>query len=138
MIRQLGLEQIFIKTLCLIVILGFLTSSCKSIKTDNEFIKTEIYFGLSQNGIEITQNEWDEFKSNTLNKIFSGYTELNCNGFWTDDQNLTVTEKCKLIIYLNKGSRKDSFDIEKVINTYKIMYNQKSVLKINTHANGSF
>jgi hypothetical protein len=127
------LIRIFI--LSLIIICFY---SCKTFKLKGNYVKTELFFGLSDGSIEITEEQWLEFKTNFLNKTFSGYTETSCKGFWTSDDNITLEEKCKMIIYLNSGSKKDSIDIFNIIKNYKMIFKQESVLKVETLVNASF
>ncbi|MFK7748706.1 MAG: DUF3574 domain-containing protein [Kordia sp.] len=129
--------KIYLKSFFLIVIiLSFI--SCSATKFQSNHIKTELYFGLSkENGI-VTEQEWNTFKAMYLNKKFSGYTELNSEGFWTNPQGKTVSENSKLIIYLNKGTKQDSIAIAYVIENYKKQFNQESVLKIETLVNAAF
>lgn len=116
----------------------FLVFSCSSSKFTTNYIKTELFFGLSEGNKTISEKEWNAFKVEFLDKKFSGYTEVNSKGFWTSPSNATVSEHSKLIIYLNKGTKNDSLVIAYVINNYKKKFNQESVLKIETPVNASF
>ncbi len=112
--------------------------SCSTVRMKHNYVKTELYFGLSDSGKEITEGEWNLFKNNYIDKVFSGYTEINSKGFWTNKNSITTSEKSKVIIYLNKGTSKDSLDITRIINAYKEKFNQESVLKIETKVNALF
>lgn len=125
-------------TRIVILLLTICFYSCKTLKSKGNYVKTELFFGLSDGTIEITENQWVEFKNEYLNKRFSGYTETPCNGFWTNEKNITLQEKCKMITYLNTGSKKDSSAVAQVIARYKVIFNQESVLKIETAVNASF
>ncbi len=135
--EELGL--VGIKFLTGLLVLGFLVTSCTAVKNTTNFVKTELYFGLSGvGGTEISPAQWNEFKTTTLNKNLSGYTEVDSKGFWTNAKNQSISQKSKIIIYLNKGSDSDSLAIEKIIAEYKEIFNQESVLKINYRVNGRF
>ena len=128
-------KYIRILTLSLIVCLTF---SCSSTKFHANYVKTELYFGMSKKNGVVTEQEWKGFKANILSKKFSGYTEVNSKGFWTNPKGETVSENSKLIIYLNKGTASDSIAIAYVIDNYKVKFDQESVLKINTPVKAVF
>jgi hypothetical protein len=118
--------------------LTLLLFSCSSTKFQSNYIKTELYFGLSKKNGVVTEQEWNMFKADFLSKKFSGYTELISKGFWTNPKGETVSENSRLIIYLNKGTTSDSIAIAFVIDNYKQKFNQESVLKIETPVNATF
>ncbi|AUP77391.1 DUF3574 domain-containing protein [Flavivirga eckloniae] len=124
-------------TLFVIVIFVGIGVSCNSAKSNFNYVKTELYFGLSEGNVEITEDKWKDFKAKYFS-VLPGYTEVDCNGFWTNPSNITVSEKCKLIIYINKGTKKDSTDIANLVNNYKRLFHQESVLKVQTHVKASF
>lgn len=136
---NLDMQKLFyLKNLFVSIALTFLVLSCKSAKQDFNFIKTELYFGLANDNGTITAAQWNDFKLNMLNKTLSGYTELDVNGFWTDENGTPVSSESKLIIYLNKGSEIDKQKIQKIINQYRTKYMQKSVLQINQPVQAAF
>lgn len=128
-------KSIRIFTLLVIALVVF---SCNTSKFTTNYIKTELFFGLSEGNKTISESEWASFKVEFLDKKFSGYTEVNSKGFWTNPSNIKVSEHSKLIIYLNKGTQSDSLAIVYVINSYKKKFNQESVLKIETPVKASF
>lgn len=127
----------YIRILTLSLIVCFLFS-CSSTKFYTNYIKTELYFGMSKKNGVVTEQDWNTFKAACLDKKFSGYTEVNAKGFWTNPNNITVSENSKLIIYLNKGTTSDSIAIADVINKYKVEFDQESVLKIETPVKAVF
>ncbi len=129
--------KIYLKVM---VIITFTVSfyGCSTTKFTSNYIKTELYFGLSKKNGVVTAQEWNTFKVDYISKRFSGYTEIQSKGFWTNPEGETVSENSRLIIYLNKGSKQDSLDIVYVINNYKQLFDQESVLKIDTPVNAVF
>lgn len=121
-----------------IITLTLLLFSCSATKFQSNYIKTELYFGLSKKNGVVTEQEWNTFKADFLSKKFSGYTELKSKGFWTNPKGETVSENSRLIIYLNKGTTADSIAITFVIDTYKQKFKQESVLKIETPVKATF
>lgn len=129
--------KIFVRLL-FIGIFTFLCISCSTTKFISNYIKTELYFGLSKKNGVVTAEEWNTFKVNYISKRFSGYTEIQSKGFWTNPKGETVSENSRLIIYLNEGSTQDSLDIVYVINNYKQLFDQEAVLKIDTPVKAIF
>lgn len=121
-----------------IVVFLIAFTSCCAPKFVSNYIKTELYFGLSKKNGVVTEQQWNDFKINYISKRFSGYTELKSKGFWTNAKGETVSENSRVIIYLNKGTKKDSLDIVYVIDRYKERFDQESVLKIEFPVKASF
>ncbi|WP_298421043.1 DUF3574 domain-containing protein [uncultured Kordia sp.] len=124
--------------MCIFIIISVTFFSCSTTKFTSNYIKTELYFGLLKKDGVVTEEEWKGFKADIISKKFSGYTEINSKGFWTNPKGETVSENSKLIIYLNKGTKQDSIAIAFVIGNYKKKFDQESVLKIDTPVNASF
>lgn len=124
------------------ILIGFILllglTSCVGSKSTAVYTKTELFFGLSAKNGEITQAQWLSYKTHTLNKLFEGYTEVDATGFWTNAVNETQSEGSKLIIYLNKNTRKDRANIKKAIAEYKRLFDQESVLIVNTRVRAKF
>lgn len=115
-----------------------ITVSCGSQKIKFNSVKTEMFFGLSTKDSLISEKQWLEFKSNYIDNTFSGYTEIKCEGYWTNQSNTVFSEKCKMIIHLNSGSKEDVEKIKNIITNYKKKFNQESVLIINNNVNAKF
>ncbi|WP_299714203.1 DUF3574 domain-containing protein [uncultured Tenacibaculum sp.] len=103
--------------------------SCVGLK-ETSLIKTELYFGLSNKEGIISENSWQVFKRNHIDKIFNGYTIIDANGYWTDNNGSKITEPSKLLIYIHKKSDAENTKIDSIINLYKVKFNQESVLKV--------
>jgi hypothetical protein len=67
-------KSIRIFTLLVIALVVF---SCNTSKFTTNYIKTELFFGLSEGNKTISESEWASFKVEFLDKKFSGYTEVN-------------------------------------------------------------
>ncbi|WP_298516159.1 DUF3574 domain-containing protein [uncultured Kordia sp.] len=122
----------------LISVVAIFFVACSTTKFQTNHIKTELYFGLSKKNGVVTEQEWNAFKLDYISKRFAGYTEIQSKGFWTNPKGETVSENSRLIIYLNKGTQQDSLDIVYVIDNYKQLFNQESVLKIETPVKAIF
>lgn len=113
-----------------VILLGLIVTifaSCAS----NNMIQTELYFGLTNNSGEISNERWNDFKEKSLEVVFVGYSELDCNGYWKNSIGEKYNENSKLIIYIHEKSTKEQNKIDSIINVYKMEFNQESVLEIN-------
>ncbi|WP_298546230.1 DUF3574 domain-containing protein [uncultured Aquimarina sp.] len=114
----------------IIISLSFLVLiSCGSVKKTSQ-IKTELYFGLSNDEGAISNNIWLEFKKNHIDKILNGYTIVDAYGYWTGSNGTKVEEATKILVYVHKKSDFESQKIDSIINLYKSKFKQESVLKI--------
>lgn len=130
------------KKITLLLILSLLlsfncvTTSNKNFQTDrsiNRYIRTELYFGLSKpTGGIITENEWQNFVNDIITPLFkNGYTTIDAEGRWLDVQaHKTITEKTKIIIIIYKKSKYTDDAINKIIETYKKMFDQQAVMQL--------
>lgn len=112
--------------LTLITTCIILLQSC----SQNNYIKTELYLGLSEGESDFPKEKWEEFKLNVLNSKLSGYTEIEGNGFWKNDEGETFLNKANIIIYLHKDTEEETAKIDSIIDLICIEFDQESVLKI--------
>ena len=103
----------------------FFITSC----SNNNKVKTELYFGLSNEDGAITQTEWNTFKEKTIDKTLNGYTLINGDGYWKTD-NTEFKEKSIILIYLHEDTPAEERKINTIISTYKEKFNQESVLRV--------
>lgn len=114
------------------IILSFLLLvllSCGGVKKITQ-TKTELYFGLSNNEGPISDSTWLDFKKNHIDNILNAYTLIDANGYWTSNEGVTINEASKILVYIHKKSEVENKKIDSIINLYKRIYNQESVLKI--------
>jgi hypothetical protein len=103
----------------------------------DDWMKTEIYFGLSKPGGGIVTS--DEFKAFTDSVIapvfFEGFTVTNSSGGWFDsDIGKTIFEDSRIVTRFSKMDEKASSDIDTIRAKYKRYFNQQSVLRVDTKA----
>jgi len=125
------------KPILLLLLIGCF--ACNSECTDaSTWEKTELYFGMTRNGQDIPEEDWENFRSQTLAKDFSGFTVVPATGFWTNDAGKELFEKSKMVIYLHPISTKEDSLIEHVIEVYKDQFQQESVLRVDVDATVKF
>ena len=125
--------RIIIILSCFIILTG-----CGVRKLSTNYIQSELYFGLSTNGVPISDAAWKSFQTSVLDTSFSGYTVLNATGYWTSNQGEAVSENSKLVYYLHQPSKKIDSTIIKVIAIYKQRFNQESVLLVSKPVQAQF
>jgi hypothetical protein len=118
--------------------LGFAPAAVQ-VPAQTEFIKTELYFGLSKPGGIVSEDEWGRFVDQQITPAFKeGLTILDAHGQWQNDKGSVIKEGTKLLILIHKPDREKSAAIEAIINQYKKQFQQESVLRVTTPAGVSF
>lgn len=101
-----------------------------TVEKNENSIKTEIFFGLSNSKGPITEKDWHRFiKKEFFESINMGATILNGNGYWLDDQKKLSAEKSKVVIIIHDGSEKNNKAIDIIIKKYIENFKQYSVLR---------
>ena len=104
-----------------------------------EFVKTELYFGLSKPGGAVSEEEWSRFVDRHITPAFKeGLTILDARGQWQNDKGAVIKEATKLLILIHKPDREKNEAIEAIISEYKKEFQQESVLRVTTRATVSF
>ena len=107
--------------------------------TTETFVKTELYFGLSQPSGPISEEAWSGFVDQHITPAFSdGLTVLDAKGQWKNQSGQIVKENSKLVILIHKPSRENDAAIDSIIAAYKKQFQQESVLRVTTAATVSF
>jgi hypothetical protein len=104
---------------------------------DNSKIKTELYFGLSNANGAIPKNEWNQFQTETIDKVIDGYTIINGEGYWKANDS-TYNEKTVILIYIHDDTTAESKKIDSLINIYKQKFSQESVLRTDQQLKAAF
>jgi|WetSurMetagenome_2_1015567.scaffolds.fasta_scaffold507533_2 hypothetical protein len=122
------------------IVFGFLfiLVSINSGCIQQKMIQTDLYFGLSNADGPISTDQWDSFKTATIDKYFDGYTEVDCKGFWKNDAGVSLNESTKLIIFIHNKSSDEFEKIDSVISLYKTQFDQESVLQVNKKISAEF
>lgn len=120
-----------------VIFLITLLSSCSG----NRMIQTDLYFGQSRpDGTLITEAEWQSFKIDHLSRVFKeGSTTISATGNWYDPERHTlITEPTYVVVYYYKKSRSKSMQIDSLVDSYKVMFKQQSVLRVDKKVNTKF
>jgi hypothetical protein len=120
-----------------LLLLCVLFCSCNS----QRMIQTDLYFGqLKLDGSMVSEKQWSDFIEKHISKIFTqGSTIIKANGNWLDtSQKKIVTEPSFLVITINKLTPKLNRQIDSLRSTYKRLYDQQSVLRVDKKVKAKF
>jgi Protein of unknown function (DUF3574) len=104
-------------------------------------IETQLYFGQSKpNGDSITIKEWNDFKANYIRKVFNeGSTVVSVTGDWYDTAaRKIITEPTYIVIYTYSPSAAKSRQIDSLRESYKTIFSQQAVLRVDKKVKASF
>lgn len=105
--------------------------ACRAPFPGDEFARTELFFGLSRPGGQITEEEFKNFVDAFVTPSFpDGLTLLAGAGQFRDASGATNSEGAKLLILLYPRRDRGANDkIDKIRDEYKRMFQQQSVLR---------
>lgn len=102
--------------------------------------KEELYFGLSQpGGGTVSEAQWQLFLNRVITPRFrDGLTVVDANGQYLNDSGELIQEKAKLVILIYENSSTKNQMIAEIINIYKCMFQQESVLRVTSSVKVTF
>jgi len=106
----------------------------KALMTDAEqYLKVELFFGLSENGKKISEKKWRHFVDEYITPLFpDGLSILNADGQWRNKDNKIIKERSKLLVLICKDNTITRKSIDQVKEKYRTIYHQESVLEVDT------
>lgn len=105
----------------------FLSACANSTKAPSK-VKTELYFGLSKENVQIPEATWDTFKLDIIENILDGYTELKAKGYWKSPDGTKYYENSRVIVYIHDNSPAEQIKLDSIVKLYKDEFDQESVL----------
>lgn len=143
-----GLRNSFVLTLC---ILSVLSGACvpgqkgqdsgPAVLHGDPYVQTTLVFGLSKPGGAVTEAEWQYFVDSYVTPRYrQGLTIIDTDGQWMMQTGEVIKEDSMIIILLYdaKSQAENDKNIEFIIDTYKKLFQQEAVLRIDTAAGVSF
>jgi hypothetical protein len=102
--------------------------------------RTELYFGTTQPGGEVSDTEFTVFSDKVITPAFpDGFTELTGRGQWRGSDGVITREKSKVIVVVYPFSDRDANrEIEEIRAEYKKQFQQESVLRTDSVEKVSF
>lgn len=105
-------------------------SACGSTLFGDDFVRTELFFGLSRPGGRITERQFAGFVDDEVTPRFpDGLTLLSGLGQFRLDDGEIIDEKSKLLVLLHPGGEDASAAIEAIRSEYIDEFDQQSVLR---------
>jgi len=93
--------------------------------------RSELYFGLSRDGGEITRPEFAEFLDQEVTPRFpDGMTVVTAQGRWRSSEGRMVQENSMMVILLHPPETGAETRIEEIREAYKAQFDQQSVMLV--------
>ena len=90
--------------------------------------QTTLYFGTQKpDGTHVTYFDFYSFLVESVTPRFSGYTVIDSTGFWKGD-----SEPTYMVIILHEGVKVTDKLINQIRKEYKELFNQESVLRVDS------
>ena len=100
-------------------------------------IKTELYFGLSIKGevlTKVSEQSFNEFAADVIMPRFpDGFTILSGTGIWRGG-----FESCKVLIVVHRGIASSNNCINQIRDLFCRLFNQESVMRVDSEVEVSF
>ena len=102
--------------------------------------KEELYFGLSKPaGGTVSEAEWQLFLNLVITPRFpTGLTVVAAEGQYLNSSNELIKENTKLVILIYENSPTKNQMIAQIIDIYKRLFSQESVLRVTSSVRVSF
>ncbi|MFB9931218.1 DUF3574 domain-containing protein [Amycolatopsis halotolerans] len=102
--------------------------------------RTELYFGTSKPGGEVTEKEFADFSAKDITPRFpDGFTQLEGTGQWRSGGGAVVREHSIVLVVLYPPTNQHAnADLEQIRTDYKHLFDQESVLRTDSTARVSF
>lgn len=104
-------------------------------------VQTDLYFGLSQeDGKVVSDSAWNGFVQRHVSRLFSsGFTLLSAEGRWVDEtDNKLYGEPSRVVSSVNRMSKQFSAGIDSLRATYKRLFRQQAVLRVDRKVVAAF
>ena len=97
------------------------------------WMRTEVFFGLSQPGGPITATDFDAFAHDEIeSRLPEGFTILQSRGQWQGGH-----EDSRVLLFVHRCGEKDA-EVDAIRAAYKLRFNQQSVPRVDTSTSASF
>ena len=97
---------------------------------NQQYVRTELFFGTTRNGQLIEVREWKAFLESHITPAFpDGLTVVDAQGQWKNSKGELITEPSKVVVLIYTPSKEKAAAIKTIIETYKSLCGQESVLE---------
>ena len=103
------------------------------------WLRTELYFGLSKTGGEVSDQEWQQFVADEITPRFpQGLTILGAYGQWQNASGVIQNEQSRVMVLLHSPDAHVNEKIEALRSVYCRKFDQEAVLRVTSPAVVSF
>ena len=134
-----------IRTSIILIAALALTSGCSSSSSlqplKSEWIRTEMFFGLTEFGKPISDAQWHDFIDRSITPRFpDGLTFEYGSGQYRANNHELIKERTAILILLHKKEtyRRDDALLTSIAHDYDIRFHQDSVLRCDSDAQVKF
>jgi adenosylhomocysteine nucleosidase len=102
--------------------------------SSDEYFKTELYFGMNNQGKTITEQQWQQFLSDYITPRFpAGLTVIDSYGQWySEKQKRIIRERSKVVVIFHQGDPDFEASIQYITGHYCKQFNQESVMRVDS------
>jgi hypothetical protein len=124
----------------MIALLLALTAGCQTTPPRAQhWVRTELYFGLSEEGHGISQAQWQSFLDRQVTPRFpDGLSVVDVAGQWKGESGQITREPSKLLILLHPPDGAIDKQIDELRAIYRRQFHQESVLRTDEPASVEF
>jgi hypothetical protein len=98
-------------------------------KNGKSHMRTTLYFGLSRTGGSISDAEWTGYLRDEVTPRFpNGLTVWDADGQWRAADSTINRERAKVLLVVHDGKSKSLQSLIELVDRYKAMFQQESVL----------
>jgi hypothetical protein len=91
--------------------------------------QTTLYFGLNRKSGTVSEREWRAFLRDQVTTRFpQGFTVWEANGQWRKADGRIARERSKVLLLVHDESPELRKNVSQIVDTYKRMFEQESVL----------
>ena len=100
----------------------------------HSMVRTELYFGAPRR-----EEQWREFVDQVVTPRFpDGFSVLNADGQYRDARGNVQRERSKVIVIVHENATRPDESIEEIRTSYKKMFDQESVLRVDEPVRAGF
>lgn len=108
------------------------TSDTIACSVGSPMVQTYLFFGRDRkDAAPVSDQEWQDFIDTVVTPLFKdGLTALDADGQYLSMSGELIKEDSSILILLHDGGAASSGDIEKIRESYRVQFDQESVLRV--------
>lgn len=120
--------------------MSFVASSASPIAASPEWVRSEVFFGLTiPGGGSISEGDWERFLNDDVTPLFpDGLSVLDSAGQWRNAQGCIDREHSKVLVLLHHPDKASQAKIDRLRDLWCRRHHQESVMKVTSFASVAF